>query len=229
MNTDFKTEKSKKPLIGITPSFDGFTYTLYAAYSRKIAENGGTPVILPVYFNDVSMLDGIVFSGGGDLTPQFAGYEPSELIDTGSFGRDEFEKRLFWEAYETDMPIFGICRGHQFINVMLGGTLHRDIKEAGFSEEHMLGKDKGYHTVYADEGTLARQFFGEKCEIWSTHHQAVNTVGENFKITARSKEGVIEAIEHDSGRILGLQTHPERMDLDAPFAWLIQKASEYMG
>ncbi len=218
----------KKPLIGITPSFDGFTYTLYAAYTRKVAEQGGIPVILPPYFNDVSILDGIIFSGGDDLTPELAGYEPSELIDAGSGGRDEFESRIFKQAYEKGIPMLGICRGHQLVNVMLGGTLYRDIKEAGFSEEHMRGKEKGYHTVYTDEGTLARELFGKECEIWSTHHQAVKTVGEHVKITARSKEGIVEAIEHESGRILGLQTHPERMDLDSPFVWLVKKAREYM-
>lgn len=218
-----------KPVIGITPTFDGLKYTLYFAYSRKIAEQGGIPIILPSYFNDVSILDGIVFSGGDDLTPALAGYEPSELIDAGSGARDEFESRIFKQAYELGIPMLGICRGHQLVNVMLGGTLYRDIKEAGFSEEHMRGKEKGYHTVYTDEGTKAREFFTEEYEIWSTHHQAVKTVGENVKITARSKEGIVEAIEHENGNIIGLQTHPERMDFDPPFKWLVQKAREYMG
>lgn len=225
------TEKRKpvtgKPVIGITPTFDGNKYTLYSGYTRKIAEQGGIPLILPQYFNDVSILDGIVFSGGDDLTCALAGYEPSELIESSNEGRDEFESRLFKMAYEMGIPMLGICRGHQLINIMLGGTLYRDIKEAGFQEEHMRGSEKGYHTLYTDEGTLARQFFGAECEVWSTHHQAVKTVGEKVKITARSKEGIVEAIEHESGIIMGLQTHPERMDFSSPFEWFVKIAKEY--
>ncbi|MBQ9832371.1 MAG: gamma-glutamyl-gamma-aminobutyrate hydrolase family protein [Clostridia bacterium] len=219
----------RKPLIGITPTFDGMKYTLYYAYCAKIAEMGGIPVILPAYFNDVSVLDGIVFSGGGDLSPAFAGYENSEILDDVNEGRDEFESRLFVQANEAGIPILGICRGHQLVNVMLGGTLHRDINEAGYNERHMLLKERGSHTVYTEPNTVARQVLGNKKEIWSSHHQAVNTVGKGVRVTARSEEGIVEAIEHENGRILGLQTHPERMDISEPFEWLVKKAKEYMG
>lgn len=219
----------RKPVIGITPSFDTKEerYVLFYNYAGKIAMCGGTPVILPVGFDDISILDGIMFSGGGDLRPELGGYEDSDILDSVILERDAFESQLFLKANEAELPILGICRGHQLINCMLGGTLHRDIHEAGFQEAHRLGEGKGYHPVVTEEGTLARALLGEEAGVWSTHHQAVKELGKGLSVTARSKEGVVEAIEHENGRILGLQTHPERMEITAPFEWLVRKSAQY--
>lgn len=216
-----------KPLIGITPSIndDLDTYKLYLAYVDLVRQAGGRSVLLPYDFEGAEALDGVIFSGGGDLGPGCAEFDRPELSNDIVPARDDMELRLYKEALALGLPILGICRGCQLINAASGGSLIADIPSAGFSEDHYLGREKGYHPVNCDAGTLAERFFGARGEVWSTHHQAVDKPAPGFTVTARSPEGVVEAIEHESGRITGLQTHPERMGLTAPFEWLISLAA----
>ncbi len=212
----------KCPLIGITVSFsDEKSYKLYYNYGALIKKAGGETVLLPYDFAAFSALDGVIFSGGGDVDGALGGYENSDVMSGVLPERDAFEMRLFEAAIERGLPMLGICRGHQLVNVALGGTLHRDIKEAGFSEEHQIGAS-GAHEMRTESGSLTREMFGQTASVWSTHHQAVREPGRGFRVTAWSPEGVVEAIEHENGRILGLQTHPERMDFLPPFAWLVK-------
>lgn len=213
----------RKPIIGITPSLsdDGRTFKLYDAHCALIAEAGGEAIILPYGFTSFSLLDGAIFSGGGDVDGSLGGYENSDVLDGVLEARDAFEIRLFEAAFERDLPMLGICRGHQLLNVALGGSLHRDIAEAGYKEEHSLG-GKADHAMRTAPNLLARKMFGETAMVWSTHHQAVKDLGRGLKATAWSPEGVVEAVEHENGRILGLQTHPERMNFLPPFSWLVE-------
>ncbi len=212
----------KRPIIGISPTYsDDKYFKLYESYCSLIREAGGEAVILPFGFETISALDGVLLSGGGDVDGCLGGYENSEVVDGISHERDAFEVRLFEMAFRRGSPILGICRGLQIINVALKGTLHRDIAEFGFPEEHQLG-GKSEHSIHTLEGSLAREMFGEAAMVWSTHHQAVKDLGNGLKATAWSDTGVIEAIEHTSGRVLGLQTHPERMGFLPPFIWLVE-------
>ena len=209
----------RKPLIGITASFDENYYKLYYAYNALIKEAGGIPVILPYEFDDMDILDGLIISGGGDMNPEFAGYEPSPLLELATVERDRAEMRLFHAAFAAKKPILGICRGHQVSNVCLGGTLIRDLPEAGYTEAH---NDKdNYHPAYTEPGSLLRQMFGETTALWTTHHQGILQPGEGLRVAMRSPEGVIEGIEHESGLALGIQSHPERMGKIEPFEWLV--------
>jgi putative glutamine amidotransferase len=213
----------KRPLIGISPSFsDDRYFKLYETYCTFVQRAGGEALILPFGFESFSILDGLVLSGGGDVDGSLGGYENSSVVDGISPERDAFEMKLFEAAFQRNLPILGICRGHQLINVALKGTLHRDIHEAGFQEEHQIGS-KGMHAIKTAEGTLAQSLFGETAEVWSTHHQAVRETGKGLIATAWSPEGVVEVIEHENGRILGLQTPPERMDFMGAFLWLVEK------
>ncbi len=215
-----------KPLIGLTPSWGDQTFRLYRNYCALIARAGGNPVILPFDFdvNDIDSIAGLIFTGGGDVAAPLGRYEHSPIfLDGVSYKRDDFESRLFTAAHAQNKPMLGICRGHQVMNCMLGGSLFRDVNEAGFTEDHSLGTE-ATHPIFTQPNSFARVMFGETHEVWSTHHQAVNLTGTGFFVTASSREGVVEVIEHESDRLLGLQTHPERMDFLPPFEWLVKRA-----
>lgn len=218
----------KKPLIGITPALEGGKYALFCNYCEMVERAGGNPIILPYGFDAIRMLHGILFSGGCDLSPETSGCEASPLIKGVTPGRDAFESQIFNQAMEAGLPILGICRGHQLINALLGGTTIRDISEAGYAEQHNRGTELGPHPIRTVPGTLLRSLAGDYKEVWSTHHQAVKTPGRGLIINAYSPEGIVEGIEHESGRILGVQTHPERMDMLEPFEWLIGLAAKMM-
>ncbi len=213
-----------RPLIGITPSlnYKMTAYRLCCAYSELVFQAGGEPLILSYDFSSPHMLGGVLFTGGGDFAPENTEYDRPELARDILPRRDALEFSLFAAARALDLPVLGICRGHQLISTATGGSLIADIPAAGFLEEHNLGEGKDYHPVICVPGSAAAAFFGEKGEIWSTHHQAVDRPGRGFTVTARSPEGVVEAIEHEDGRMLGLQTHPEQMGLLAPFEWLVR-------
>lgn len=215
----------RKPVIGITPSYneDGY-FNIYHAYVDMVVKAGGCPIILHYGFDEPELLDGLVMSGGGDVSPEIGGYAPCEQLELSGPERDGFETRIFKQMYDAGKPVLGICRGHQIINCAFGGTLIPDLHAAGFSEEHRLGTGKGYHPVTTVEGSLFRKWAGEHFDVWSTHHQAVDRPGDGLFVTARSPEGVVEGIEHVDGRVLGFQTHPERMGFLPPFTWLVDMA-----
>ena len=210
-----------KPLIGVIPSLSDEldSYKLYTRYVDLIFMAGGNAVLLPYDFTGGDFLDGVLFTGGGDLSPDNASFDRPELCREVILRRDEAERRLFDTAFSRGLPMLGICRGEQLLNAMTGGTLIADLPATGCTEDHYLGK-KGYHPVISKPNTLAERCFGLSGAVWSTHHQAVDRPGDGFTVTAASPAGVVEAIEHSSGKMLGLQTHPERMGLITPFKWL---------
>lgn len=214
-----------KPLIGVTPSFKNGVYSLSSNYCESVEHAGGIPVILPYAFDSNHIINGLLLTGGGDLSPEISGCEISASIAGVSPERDAFESRIFKEAMASDIPILGICRGHQLINCLLGGTLIRDISEAGYTERHNRTTDPNdRHPLRTVPGTLLHKLIDNYKEVCSTHHQAVKTLGKGLIASAYSPNGIIEGIEHASGRIIGLQTHPERMNMSEPFEWLVEMA-----
>ncbi len=182
------------------------------------------PVILPYGFNSVHLLHGLLLTGGRDISPEISGCCGSLFAKDTSLERDTFEQHMFEKAREADLPILGICRGHQLINCLLGGTLITDITDAGYKEQHRGGTQLRYHPISTVEGTLLHQLIGHYKEVCTSHHQAIKTLGTGLIASIYSPEGIIEGIEHESGRILGVQTHPERMNMVEPFEWLIKLA-----
>lgn len=152
--------------------------------------------------------DGLLLPGGGDADPALYGQE-----DRGSAppdhdrDRDELELIALFRAM--NKPIFGICRGHQMINIALGGTLKQDLPD----DRHRHDKERGIDRVHRVRTThpLLAEIYGDSFVSNSSHHQALDRLGEGLTVTCVSDDGVAEGIVHESGRIFGVQFHPERM------------------
>ena len=208
------------PIIGITCK----TETKIADYTKAIAKFGGEPrlfVSLDPIPEGLPEIDGLLLPGGGDLDPRHYD-EPryhvngiSKIRDV-SQSRDALELHLCEKALQADIPVFGICRGIQVMNVIMGGSLYQDIRTQ--LTDCLLHKDEesdcdARHSIQIQPSSLLNQLTGECItKVNSRHHQAVKVIGEGFVVTAQSKDGIIEAIENPSHRfVIGVQYHPERM------------------
>lgn len=217
-----------KPIIGITTfnersskgsKFNSVNYN----YINAVHMVGATPVLIPItnceenIDNYINLVDGILFSGGVDVAPLYYGENPIKEVNSIDAERDEFELKLFNKAFGTKLPILGICRGMQLINVALKGTLFQDInRQVSDSLGHYpnnIQSDVLYHSVKIEENTiLANIFKSKKISVNSFHHQAVKDLGEGLKASAFSQDGIIEAMEgvYPNGQIiLAVQWHPE--------------------
>lgn len=214
-----------KPIIGVTTFLsESEKYsTVSRNYTDSIYAAGGIPVSIPIiagetnYNEYIDMVDGVLFTGGNDIAPYFYGENPVKELHSLSSIRDEYEFSLFKGAYEKNMPIFGICRGIQLINVALEGSLYQDIYSQcpgtlGHSPEH-TASDEFYHSVKIDPKTRLYDIFGEERIFTNSfHHQSVKALGKNLIATAYSEDGIVEAVESTEDRfLLGVQWHPECM------------------
>lgn len=208
--------ENRRPLICISADMttvDGGTQ-LFArvshAYGEAIYRAGGLPLVTGgVGAEDWARLcDGLLLSGGIDLHPQRYGEELLNDTVTVCPERDEFEWALLRAFLQQGKPVFGICRGCQLINVALGGTLYQDL-----AEQMGVGHRDGAlrHEVTADEDSVLYRLFGPRFLTNSTHHQAVRRTAPGLRVTARSDDGVVEALEHETLPILATQFHPERL------------------
>lgn len=211
-----------KPLIGITSDIDenGETF-LKADYSRAILRAGGLPVVLPAGLEDIeeicSRIDGLLLTGGEDVNPLLFGEEPKRELGKIAPERDTMEMALAKCAVGKDMPVLGICRGHQILNVALGGTIHQHIYTdlEGPLLQHKQQADRNYptHTVQVTEGSRLAEFASAKeILVNSLHHQAVNDVPEPLRVIATATDGIIEALESTKHRfVMSVQWHPEAL------------------
>lgn len=219
-----------KPIIGIT-SFEeverGY-HRISSNYINSVFAAGGIPVSIPIihaeedYDNYLDMLDGIIFSGGLDLSPLSYNENPLKEINRTSSIRDKYELGLFKRAYERKIPILGICRGLQIANVFLGGSLYQDlnVQVAGALGHNPsnVAEDDFYHSIKIKKDTRLYSIFGsEKILVNSLHHQAIKELGRDLNISALSEDGIIEGIEAKDDRFLmGLQFHPEDLSKRYP-------------
>lgn len=191
-------------------------------YAQAITKHFGAPVILPVTDNRyvieryLDMIDALVLTGGYDIAPRFYNEEPSPKLGEVLPERDEFELKLLEYAIERQIPILGICRGMQLMNVYFGGSLYQDMsdyKDLKVKHDQVDGPTIATHTIDIKKGSKLFQAFGkEEALVNSFHHQALNKVADVFEVTARAKDGVVEAIEHkDYLYMMGVQFHPEMM------------------
>ena len=232
------------PVIGITGNYSQETCTLAEGYYQSVLKAGGIPFILPPFSETdrlgelLDQLDGIIFSGGGDIDPLLLGEEPIQELHSVTPQRDLQELLLARLAYNRQIPMLGICKGIQVINAALGGTLHQDIhtQMEGTRIKHSQDQDRRYpsHTVSISPDSILEKLFGKQLAVNSFHHQACQAAAPGLKVTATSPDGVIEAIESSEFKpILGVQWHPETYVLRNShemlpiFQWLIQESSEF--
>jgi putative glutamine amidotransferase len=185
---------------------------------------GGTPVILPPLTEEadwltlLDRLDGLLLSGGEDITPDFYGQPLSPWIGYVDTERDRSEVGLVRAWLGRGKPLLAICRGHQMLNVALGGTLLQDITaQVPEALDHAYSPGRamelGVHTVaVTPQSRLATIMGGVTFEVNSAHHQAVAQPGQGLAVTAHAPDGVVEALElRDHPFCLGVQWHPEAM------------------
>lgn len=212
-----------KPIIGITTfeSEEKGYHRIKSNYINSVFAAGGIPINIPIIHEEkdydayLDILDGIIFTGGLDVSPLSYNENPLKEINSTSSIRDKYEMGLFKKAYERKLPILGICRGLQVANVVLGGSLYQDIYVQvpgvlGHQPDDMPN-DEFYHSINIKKDTkLFNIFRSEKVFVNSLHHQAIKELGEGLVIAALSEDGIIEAVEPTDDRFLiGLQFHPE--------------------
>jgi putative glutamine amidotransferase len=156
----------------------------------------------------LALADGLVLTGGDrDVDSELYGERPRSLRGTPDLEQDRGDLGLIRGALALDLPMIGVCRGHQLLNIVSGGSLFQDVQADGaVSESH----DAGHHEVEIHAGTTARGLLGRSAEVRSEHHQAVRRLGRSLRVAATSRDGLVETIERTDRRlVLGLQWHPE--------------------
>jgi putative glutamine amidotransferase len=203
-------------------------------YARSVAQAGGAPVLLTREADPgavVERLDGLLLAGGEDVDPiRYGKAAPPNagLIDPG---RDELEFALFEAAVARGVPVLGVCRGLQLINIACGGTLITDIPHDSGQAHGFRGYPGAHrrHAVEIAEGSDLYDLLGPSTDVNSYHHQAVATPGAGVVVTARAMDGIIEAVEVPDKRVLAVQWHPEMFGGDPVFSWLIEQACMPLG
>ena len=246
LTTGFKVRDSR-PLIGITSTFNDAQSQLNQVYYTSIVNAGGVPYIIPPFdvladrgwADDIlDALDGIVFSGGGDVNPLYFNEQPIRDLHAVATERDEMELLLVRRAADKQIPILGICRGIQVMNVAFGGTVLQDIYAQGenvwIKHSQNAPRFASSHTVSLEPGSLIARIYGkEELAVNSFHHQAVGKLAPGFEVTAMSPDGIIEAMESTEYKsVLGVQWHPECLGntWDTPsnvFTWIVDEAKSF--
>jgi len=219
-----------RDLVGSPPNLADQPADVYMSYyAQAIHEAGGFPIHIPFGLGDpdrfaaeaIALVDGLLIPGGADISPELYGEAPDPDLETVEPERDRQEMALFDAAAAAGIPVLGICRGVQMMNVYAGGTLAQHLPaHARFDGEPGTPVHK---VEFAPDSTAAR-LFGTVREVNSLHHQSVADVAPGFEATGFAEDGAVETIEHNSLPWLGVQWHPEMMDCrsqDPVFSWLV--------
>jgi putative glutamine amidotransferase len=241
----------KRPLIGVTVSEIRFKgpaeqvdegdpssseITLGLGYARSLELAGGIPVAVPVLALEnveplLEHLSGLLISGGPDIDPAFYGASPSPHLGPVNPAIDALELAICRHADERGMPMLGICRGAQLLNVARGGTLHQHLPDiTDGSIEHRQSEPGALttHTVrVAPDSLLAQTTGGGSISVNSFHHQGIEQLGQGLRAVARSQDGMIEAVEDIAGApLLGVQWHAETLTAHAEELALFERLVE---
>jgi putative glutamine amidotransferase len=207
-----------------------------ADYVEAIRRAGGDPQIIDRDAGQpdevVRSLDGLLLTGGADVDPARYGETRHPSVEDAETGRDEFELGISRTAVARNLPLLGLCRGAQVLNVALGGTLVQDIpSQTGGDIAHAVSDTPVTiaHEVWVAKGSRLWQALQERlneddaCEVNSRHHQAVARVADGFDVSATAPDGVIEAVERSAARFcVGVQWHPENFWRTGEFRCLFE-------
>jgi putative glutamine amidotransferase len=230
-----------KPVVGITSYAEEVTWGAWVeeaalvplAYVRAIERAGGRPLVVPpsedAIEETLSVLDGIVFSGGGDLDPELYDAQPHPETDEAREVRDRAEMALLSAALERDMPVLAVCRGSQVLNVARGGDLVQHLPEVLGHERHRHTPGEwSDHDVELEPESRVGGVLGDRAPVKSHHHQGYGRIGEGLRETGWADDGTVEALEDPSKRFaVGVLWHPEEGEDMALFEALVREAGEY--
>lgn len=221
VSTLFAQKKSNgKPIIGISSYSENGKVQLNLPYVKSVRAAGGIALVIPVTCDEEQIeavldhIDGLVMTGGDDVDPQIFGEQPHPRLGAVGPERDRFDIMLIQKALKKGLPIMGICRGEQLLNVAMGGTMIQDIpSQVQGAIKHRQDGPRNYasHAIKIEKGSLAYKCFGsDSTSVNSFHHQAVAKLAPGLKVTAVAPDGVIEIIEKiGDEKVFGVQFHPE--------------------
>jgi len=208
-------------------------------YSRAVIGAGGTPVLIPRDAPPESLLrrvDGLLLSGGEDVTPSLYDAESGPHATTQDPCRDAYELSIISHALRLEIPILAICRGIQILNVARGGTLVAHLSEVdGFSHARaaVAPHVRRHGVVIAPDSELWRTLMTDddstgELAVNSFHHQAIAQPGRSLRVVAWADDGTIEGVEDSDAAIIGVQWHPEMHEgIDPVFSWLVNMAKNH--
>lgn len=236
----------RRPVIGLTTYleqakqgvWDVRASFLPQQYFDSVTACGGVAVLLPpqpspeaAAASVLAGLDGLILTGGLDVQPELYGAERHPLTDPARPDRDAWELALLAGARERGIPVFGICRGLQLINVACGGTLHQHLPDALGTERFRIGGGVfAENTVEVDAGTrLAGMLGAGPFDVHSYHHQGIDRLGDGLVVTARTDDGLVQAFEAPGeDYLVAVQWHPEENTADRRlFLGLVAAADAY--
>jgi putative glutamine amidotransferase len=220
-----------RPVIGITTYVEPASWGAWRdipaaliphAYVRQVAEAGGLPVLIPplpagTTREDLDRLlgriEGLILAGGGDVEPVRYGAEPHPSVQAPRPQRDDSELDLARASGESGLPVLGICRGMQVLNVALGGSLHQHIPDLGVEVNHRqdgLSTEPSHRVTLARDSRLTKVIGRRYVEVNSYHHQALHALGRGLSVAGRAPDGIVEAVEASGRRFtFGVQWHAE--------------------
>ena len=215
----------KRPIIGISDTYkDGTNAAVPRSYINAVLQNGGIPVVIPLMSDDnelielLNSLDGVIFTGGEDFDPAYYNERPIPQMGRVNAPRDKFDIKLLLLAAERGIPVLGICRGVQLINIAFGGSLYQDLPaqypDKSIQHRQKQSNSEPSHAVIVEDNTIFANIVKDaRIMVNSSHHQAIKDVARGFRVAGKSPDKIIEVIEKidDENWILGVQFHPEML------------------
>ena len=211
-------------------------------YADAVIKAGATPLVLSINDEDsvideyINIIDGLILSGGHDVDPRNYEENPNPKLGQVLPERDSFDLKLLKKAKEKNIPILGICRGFQLINVSYGGSLWQDLSYSDkdyIKHNQVYGPEITTHSIKVEEGTKLHNIFKkDTLSVNSFHHQIIKNLGQGLKLSAQAPDGVVEAFEDPNySFLLGVQFHPEMLhrvkdEMQGLFNELVKEAGE---